>query len=56
MKKNVGNVDRSIRLLIAVTIAILYFTNIITGIIGLVLLSLAGVLSLQHLQVPALYI
>lgn len=43
MKKNVGSVDRSIRLLIAAIIVILYFTNVITGVLGIVLLALAGI-------------
>jgi hypothetical protein len=43
MKKNVGNVDRIIRLLIAAVIAFLYFTNVITGTLGLVLLVLAAI-------------
>jgi hypothetical protein len=43
MKKNMGNSDRIIRVIIAVLIAALYFTNVITGTLGLVLLVLAGV-------------
>jgi len=43
MKKNLGNADRTIRVLIAAFIAILYFTNVITGTLGLVLLILGGV-------------
>jgi len=43
MKKNMGNTDKIIRLIIAVGIAILYFTGVITGTIGIVLLILAGV-------------
>lgn len=43
MKKNMGNTDRIIRLLLAVVFAALYFTNTITGTWGLVLLILAGV-------------
>lgn len=43
MKKNMGNADRIIRLLLAVIVAVLYFTNIITGTLGIVLLVLAGV-------------
>ncbi|PIB26882.1 DUF2892 domain-containing protein [Maribacter sp. 4G9] len=43
MKKNMGNADRIIRVIIAVLIAALYFTNVITGTLGLVLLVLAGV-------------
>lgn len=38
MKKNLGSADRVIRVIIAVVIALLYFTNILTGTLGLVLL------------------
>lgn len=44
MKKNLGSADRSIRLLVAAIIVVLYFSNIITGTIGIVLLALAGVM------------
>ncbi|HLP75255.1 MAG TPA: DUF2892 domain-containing protein [Bacteroidales bacterium] len=44
MLKNIGSPDRIIRILIAVAIAVLYFTNVITGTLGIVLLALAGVL------------
>jgi hypothetical protein len=43
MKKNMGNTDRTIRTLIAAVIAILFFTNTISGTLGIVLLVLAGV-------------
>jgi hypothetical protein len=43
MKKNMGNADRIIRLFFVAVIAVLYFTNIITGTVGIVLLVLAGV-------------
>jgi hypothetical protein len=43
MKKNMGTADRIIRVIIAAIVAILYFTNVITGTLGLVLLVLAGV-------------
>lgn len=43
MKPNMGKYDRVIRTLIAVAIAILFFTKIITGTIGIVLLVLAGI-------------
>jgi len=49
MKKNMGNTDKIIRLIIAVGIAILYFTGVITGTIGIVLLILAGVFVLTSL-------
>jgi hypothetical protein len=43
MKKNMGTADRIIRVIIAAIVAILYFTNVITGTLGIVLLVLAGV-------------
>lgn len=43
MKKNMGNADRIIRVIIAALIAILYFTNVLSGTLGIVLLALAGV-------------
>lgn len=43
MKKNMGNADRIIRLIIAAVIATLYFTNTITGTLGIILLALAGI-------------
>jgi len=44
MKKNMGTVDRVIRSLIAIVIAILYFTHAISGTLAIVLLILAAVL------------
>ena len=38
-----GNADRIIRIIIAAIVAILYFTNILTGVLGIILLVLAGV-------------
>ncbi len=49
MKKNMGNTDRTIRILLAIVIAGLYFGNIITGTLGLVLLVLAVVFLLTSL-------
>lgn len=49
MKKNMGNTDRTIRILLAIIIAGLYFGNIITGTLGLVLLVLAVVFLLTSL-------
>lgn len=37
MKKNMGKVDRIIRLAIAILIAILVFTNIISGTLAMIL-------------------
>jgi hypothetical protein len=49
MKKNMGNVDRIVRVLIAVVIAILFFTKVISGTLGIVLLVLGGVFLLTSL-------
>lgn len=44
-----GIVDRVIRVLIAAVIAVLFFTDIITGTLGIVLLVLAGIFVLTSL-------
>jgi hypothetical protein len=49
MKKNMGTTDKAIRILIAVLIAGLYFGNVITGTVGIVLLVLAVVFLLTSL-------
>lgn len=43
MKKNMGNADRAIRVIIALIIAGLYAANVITGTLGIVLIVLAVV-------------
>lgn len=43
MKKNMGNTDRIIRVLIAVVIAALYFAEIISGTIALIGLAFAAI-------------
>jgi hypothetical protein len=37
MKKNVGTPDKSIRILLAIIIAILYFTDVINGTLAIIL-------------------
>ncbi len=49
MKNNIGTVDRILRILVAIVIGILYFTNVITGTVAIVLLVLAGVFILTSL-------
>jgi len=49
MKKNMGTADRIIRLVIAAVIAILFFTNVISGVLGIVLLVLAAVFVLTSI-------
>jgi hypothetical protein len=43
MKKNMGNADRMIRLLIVISIVALYYFNVIEGTLANVLLALAGI-------------
>ncbi|MFA6059066.1 MAG: DUF2892 domain-containing protein [Taibaiella sp.] len=43
MKQNMGVIDRVVRMLIAVVIGILYFTDQVSGIAGILLLILAGI-------------
>lgn len=43
MKKNMGNLDRIVRLLLAAVFAFLFFTDKITGTVGLILVILGGV-------------
>lgn len=41
-----GSTDRIVRLLIAVVIAVLFFTNTVSGTLGIILLVVAGVFAL----------
>ena len=43
MKKNMGSTDRGIRVLLAIIMGGLYFSNMVTGTPGIVLLVLAVV-------------
>lgn len=43
MKKNVGTIDKALRLLAATAVAVLYFTHIISGTVAVVLGLLAVV-------------
>lgn len=49
MKANMGITDRAIRVFIALLIAVFYFTNTITGTLGILLLVFAGVFVLTSL-------
>ena len=43
MKRNMGTVDKVIRILVAVVVVILYFTHVISGVLALVLLILSAI-------------
>jgi small-conductance mechanosensitive channel len=49
MKNNMGTIDKVIRILVAVVIAVLFFTKVITGVLGIVLLALAIIFVLTSL-------
>ena len=49
MKKNMGSMDRLIRVIIAILLGSLYFTNVITGALGIVLISLSIIFVLTSL-------
>lgn len=41
--KNMSTIDRVIRILVAVILAVLYFTGVVSGTLGIILLVLAAV-------------
>lgn len=43
MKKNLGNTDRIIRMVLAVIFVLLWFQNLVTGTAAIILLILAGI-------------
>jgi hypothetical protein len=49
MKKNMGLIDRIIRVLIAVTVVILYYFGILSGTWTIVLLALSGIFILTSI-------
>jgi hypothetical protein len=49
MKKNMGGIDKVIRILIALVIVILAFTKVISGTLAIVLLILSGIFILTSL-------
>jgi hypothetical protein len=44
MKKNMGTIDKVIRILVAVVVLILYFAHVISGTLAIILLALSVVL------------
>ncbi len=43
MKKNMGGSDRTIRIIVALIVAALYFTGTVSGVIGTILLALGAI-------------
>jgi len=57
MKKNMGTIDKVIRIVVAAIILVLYFTHVITGTLAVILLILGGILVVTSLTgVCPLYI
>lgn len=49
MKENMGNIDRVIRIILAIVIVVLYFSGVVSGSVGIVLLIVAGIFLLTSL-------
>ncbi|GAB4492387.1 MAG: hypothetical protein OHK0019_14200 [Saprospiraceae bacterium] len=49
MKKNMGSTDKIIRIILAVLFAVLFFTKVVTGVLGFVLLALGAIFVLTSL-------
>ena len=49
MKKNIGTIDKVIRILIAVVVVALYFSNVISGTLAIILLVLSAILVVTSL-------
>lgn len=49
MKKNMGSIDKAVRIILALVFAGLYFGDIITGTVGIVLMVLSAVFVLTSL-------
>ena len=43
MKKNMGTIDKVIRILVAAVVVTLYFTHVISGTLAIILLILSGI-------------
>jgi hypothetical protein len=50
MKRNISNVDRILRVIIAALFAYLYFSGIVTGILGIILIVLGAVFVLTSIM------
>jgi hypothetical protein len=49
MKKNMGVIDKVIRILVALVVVVLYFLHVISGTLAIILLILAGVFVLTSI-------
>ncbi len=49
MKRNMSNIDRSLRVVLAALFAYLYFGGIVTGVLGIILVVLGAVFLLTSI-------
>ena len=49
MKKNMGTIDRGIRVALAIVMVVLFATHVVEGVLGYVLLGVAGIFVLTSL-------
>ncbi|MFI5144579.1 MAG: DUF2892 domain-containing protein [Ignavibacteria bacterium] len=49
MKKNMGTIDKTIRILLAIVFIFLFFTKTVTGVLGIILLVFAGIFLITSL-------
>jgi hypothetical protein len=57
MKKNVGTIDKVVRIVFAIAVIALFLTNIISGVLGIMLLAVSAILVITSiLGVCPLYI
>jgi len=49
MKKNMGTIDKSVRIVLAIVAVVLFFTHVVSGVLGIVVLVLAGIFVLTSL-------
>ena len=44
MKANIGSIDKTVRILLAALVVVLYFTNVISGTLAIILFIVAAIL------------
>ena len=49
MKKNMGTIDKAARILVAAVVVLLYFTNVISGTLAIVLLAVSAIFVITSL-------
>ncbi|HRN41023.1 MAG: DUF2892 domain-containing protein [Flavobacteriales bacterium] len=49
MKKNMGNIDRIFRIILAIAFSVVYFTKTVEGTLGFVLLGLGAIFILTSI-------